>query len=460
MLDTDKSRLIERDELEDALRSVNYHPSQPLLDHLMEVFDPEGSGGISLEQFCQMMRATGTTPCKSLDYDEFERRLLKRLREQDALGGAFEFLDKNASGIIEAEELMDGLQNLGYAPSKELIAEMMANFDINSSGGITEAGFLLMVRFAGSSADGTIHYPDIKTKLLLLVQELELIAQAFDFFDKDDSGLIEPWEIEECLTSLGFKPERDMVIVMVNDNDPDRLGGIDANRFMTLMSGSGKTSCGRLDYEELRQCMVGYIMDKKALVGAFGFFDKTNRGDIDRAEMIEGLKEVGLDPTEEFITEIMTTYGKNDNGDIAPLEFNELMHRRGMSACGNFDFMDIRMRILGHVREVQALGIAFEILDVDDSGVIDPAELSDALETFGFETNPMLLQEILNTFDPDGLVGGIDGSGFHHMMLHTGTSSDGTLDYEEFKRRLMAKAMEKRDEGRETRRPVSVGANR
>merc|ERR1711900_56410 len=68
------------------------------------------------------------------------------------------------------------------------------------------------------------------------LDEIEEIKEAFDMFDKDGSGSIEPKELMDAMKKLGFDHDNEIVYQMIGDLDKDRSGEIEFDEFLDMMS--------------------------------------------------------------------------------------------------------------------------------------------------------------------------------------------------------------------------------
>ncbi len=58
-------------------------------------------------------------------------------------------------------------------------------------------------------------------------EEISEIREAFDLFDTDGSGTIDPKELKAAMQSLGFEAKNATIYAMVQDIDKDGSGQID-----------------------------------------------------------------------------------------------------------------------------------------------------------------------------------------------------------------------------------------
>ena len=66
--------------------------------------------------------------------------------------------------------------------------------------------------------------------------EVSELRQAFQLFDTDNSGFIDPTELKEALTSLGFDAKNASVFQMIADIDREGKRKVDFNDFLAMMT--------------------------------------------------------------------------------------------------------------------------------------------------------------------------------------------------------------------------------
>ena len=70
----------------------------------------------------------------------------------------------------------------------------------------------------------------------LTEDEVEEIKEAFDLFDTDGSGSIDPKELRAAMQSLGFEAKNATIYQMINDLDKNKSGNIDFDEFLDMMT--------------------------------------------------------------------------------------------------------------------------------------------------------------------------------------------------------------------------------
>ena len=65
-------------------------------------------------------------------------------------------------------------------------------------------------------------------------EEVVDIRQAFEIFDSDGSGIMDPAELKQAFIDLGFTGQTKVVYQILAELDEDRSGGIDFAEFLRL----------------------------------------------------------------------------------------------------------------------------------------------------------------------------------------------------------------------------------
>ena len=70
----------------------------------------------------------------------------------------------------------------------------------------------------------------------LTEDDIEEIKEAFDLFDSDGSGTVEPRELKSAMVSLGFEAKNATLFHVITELDKDGSGAIDFEEFLAMMS--------------------------------------------------------------------------------------------------------------------------------------------------------------------------------------------------------------------------------
>ncbi len=85
-------------------------------------------------------------------------------------------------------------------------------------------------RNRGKGASKTYERPGLSK------EEIEEIKEAFNLFDTDGSGTIDPKELKSAMQSLGFEAKNATIYQMIGDIDKDGSGSIDFDEFLDMMT--------------------------------------------------------------------------------------------------------------------------------------------------------------------------------------------------------------------------------
>ena len=149
--------------------------------------------------------------------------------------------------------------------------------------------------------------------------------------------------------------------------------------------------------------MVEPLTEKKIaeLREAFEIFDRDKDGYITAKELIQVMKSLNQDPSEQEINEMIKQVDLDNNGRIDFNEFAELMTKRSKET-------DIEEEVIN----------AFRVLDKQGQGTISTVELRHLMVTLGDKLTEEEVEEMLREADFDG---------------------NGIINYEEFVRMMMTK---------------------
>ena len=77
------------------------------------------------------------------------------------------------------------------------------------------------------------------------------IKEAFDLFDTDGGGTIDPGELKAAMTSLGFEAKNQTIYQMISDLDEDGSGTIDFDEFLDMMTARMSDKDSREDIQKV-----------------------------------------------------------------------------------------------------------------------------------------------------------------------------------------------------------------
>ena len=95
------------------------------------------------------------------------------------------------------------------------------------------------------------------------VEEVREIKCAFDIFDSDGSGIVDPVELKNAFVSLGFATSNKFVYNILNDLDTENVGGLNFAAFMKLATGKLGENHSR---EEIDGVFKSFDIDKRVQI--------------------------------------------------------------------------------------------------------------------------------------------------------------------------------------------------
>jgi len=132
---------------------------------------------------------------------------------------AFDEFDKDGSGAISAEELLEVMRAMGQNPTEDEVLNMMLEADLDGNGSIEFPEFLELMKNKYSSDD--------------LESDLR---EAFKIFDRDNDGYISIHEFKRVSTLLGANLRCDEIEELMQQADLDGNGLLDYEEFVKMLT--------------------------------------------------------------------------------------------------------------------------------------------------------------------------------------------------------------------------------
>ena len=145
----------------------------------------------------------------------------------------------------------------------------------------------------------------------LTEDEVEEIKEAFDLFDTDGSGSIDPKELKAAMQSLGFEAKNQTIFQMISDLDKNRSGAIDFEEFLDMMTARMSDKDTREDISKV-----------------FRLFDDDGTGLISIKNLRRVARELGETMTEEEQQEMIDRADSNRDGGVSPDDFFNIMTKK------------------------------------------------------------------------------------------------------------------------------------
>ena len=145
----------------------------------------------------------------------------------------------------------------------------------------------------------------------LTEDEIEEIKEAFDLFDTDGSGSIDPKELRAAMQSLGFEAKNQTIYQMITDLDKNKSGSIDFEEFLDMMTARMSDRDTREDINKV-----------------FRLFDDDGTGTITIRNLRRVARELGETMTDEELQEMIDRADSNGDAAVTPDDFYNIMTKK------------------------------------------------------------------------------------------------------------------------------------
>lgn len=138
--------------------------------------------------------------------------------------------------------------------------------------------------------------------------EIEEIREAFNLFDTDGNGTIDPKELKEAMQSLGFEAKNQAIYQLISDIDKDGTGDIDFEEFLDLMTAG-----------------ISNMESKEDVLKVFNLFDDDKTGFISLQNLKRVTKDLGEIMTDAELLDMIERADTDQDGLISFDEFYAIM---------------------------------------------------------------------------------------------------------------------------------------
>ena len=145
----------------------------------------------------------------------------------------------------------------------------------------------------------------------LTEDEIEEIKEAFDLFDTDGSGSIDPKELRTAMQSLGFEAKNQTIYQMITGLDKNKSGNIDFEEFLDMMTARMSDKDTREDINKV-----------------FRLFDDDTSGSITIRNLRRVARELGETMTDEELQEMVERADSNGDGAVSMDDFYNIMTKK------------------------------------------------------------------------------------------------------------------------------------
>jgi Ca2+-binding EF-hand superfamily protein len=145
----------------------------------------------------------------------------------------------------------------------------------------------------------------------LTEDEILEIKEAFDLFDTDGGGTIDPKELKAAMTSLGFEAKNQTIYQMISDLDADGSGAIDFKEFLDMMT-------ARMSDKDTRE----------DIAKVFKLFDEDKTGTISIKNLRKVARELGETMDDAELQEMIERADSDADGLVSFEDFYNIMTKK------------------------------------------------------------------------------------------------------------------------------------
>ena len=145
----------------------------------------------------------------------------------------------------------------------------------------------------------------------LTEDDIEEIKEAFDLFDADGSGTVEPGELKNAMISLGFEAKNATLFHMISDLDKDGSGAIDFEEFLVMMTSTMSDEDTRDDIHKI-----------------FVLFDVDKTGHINIKNLKKIARDLGETLNDDDLLDLIRKGDSDGDGQVSFDDFYNIMTKK------------------------------------------------------------------------------------------------------------------------------------
>lgn len=181
---TDKGE-IDKTALTILMRDLRLDPLDHVVEEIFADVDKNGDGHIDFEEFFGVVRC-------------LQEREGFTKAEHEQFFESFKLFDRDHSGEMDEQELLQVLLYLGYEVARDDVQSVMQDIDFDGTGTMDQHEFVVCMR-------------------RFRQREMQLLKAAFVQNDVDLSGTVEAEELINVLAYVGYLPEEEVILEILAD---------------------------------------------------------------------------------------------------------------------------------------------------------------------------------------------------------------------------------------------------
>jgi centrin-3 len=165
--------------------------------------------------------------------------------------------------------------------------------------------------YGGRAAAAPMAAATRRKKFELSEEQRQEIREAFELFDSDKNGLIDPHETKVSMRALGFDAKKEEVLRMMDD--------------FATRDGQGQLYINLQDFTEVMTDKFAQRDPRQEMTKAFQLFDENNTGKIGVRGLRRVARELGENMTDDELQAMIDEFDKDQDGEINLDEFLAIM---------------------------------------------------------------------------------------------------------------------------------------
>ena len=398
-------------EVQKMMESMGYKADASYVQQTMELFgqyDNNGDNAIDLDEFASLWEHLGGELPPGAEVQESD----SPARDDSSLEAIFARYDTNQDGVLNTEEVTAMMIDLGYKASAEYVDGVMEVFETPSDDGVPIVKFddfeALWNHLGGGERAGA--------KAAAQGPQDTKYRAEFDKYDLNGDGLLSPLEVQQMMTSLGYKAHSDYVTQLLEtfgNYDGDGDGVIEPAEFVELWEhlGMHKSADGDKGAEQ---------EPGDALQSYFDRFDINKDGILDESEVKGMMVALGYKTTDDYVQQTMQLFASFDqdgDGMIQLQEFEPLWKH-----LGGDEILGRAGDEMPKAKTSDPLYARFTSFDLTGTGFLTRHEIQQMMGRLGYAADDKYLSDLLGLFgsfdkDDDGVV---DFDEWKELWAHLG----------------------------------------
>ena len=310
----------------------------------------------------------------------------------------FAGFDVDSSGSIDVQELRVCLNELGLRTDTKGALALLKRFDEDKSNRLEFAEFKRLIQ----------KLREYYSKLTKRYDPNDATDIVFQAYDADGNGQIDVVELREALMHLRLVTDSIGASQILAKYDASRSGRLEHREFKRLVvelrkfqeavaSGAIEAHTGAPPITAGGTLSVGAV---------FRSFDKDGSGDIDVSELAPALSALGLSADTAEAVMVLQKYDVDRSGKLTLPEFRvlakELRAFQAAQEAAAAAPPTPPPAAAPPPAGSESVGGVFRRFDADGSGAIDQAELMQALNALGLQSDAAGTAAVMKKYDQDG----------------------------------------------------------